>query len=358
MKAKRILCILLVLCMLLPLLPAGTVFADKEERGKWQYRIYLHTSSTKNAEANVTQSGKPVPAIKATLSFTADGEERSQSEMITNTKKKQYSETFKNGDSDGWVTMDYAPWSFKNLKLENLYTDCYRFYSVELQARYIQDVNYPNYEKFGSDKITMFKKYPGGENKKESGGWEIKKGSDANFDYRSNAYGNTRTVTSTGNFANLGGEIHISVNRKDSKDQNYASNGTTQEVNWDGTIADGYSAAFNATGYNALAETNAPKLTFGYVLGTANGKSILVDDLGYYGVAITEKGYSYNPEKLFKAMGEKGVGRFSCMLRLYVDGGLANSTLVTFVRDTFEVDTPVLTNYNYLYTQGTDYIVN
>lgn len=350
MKVKRILCVLLVLCMLLPLFPAESIFAEDDySHGKWEYSVILHTSSTKNAEANVGSKNNPTKAIKATLEFSDNGNERSASGLLTNTKKKNVDETF--ADNGGWLKCDYAPWSFTNLHLENLYTDYYRFYSAELKFRYIQDDKYPNSKYFGKKEFTMFKKYPGGANSKSSGGQEIVKGKDFDFDYRSNQYGNTRTVSSTVNFVKqMTKEIHLTTND--------CTNNTVQYVTWDGLIQDQYSTKVSSgTFYDATCETNAPTLEFGSVTGqTGTGGSISPSSLSSYSIKTTSDGYSYNPKTLFEKMCEYRLGRFTCTLNLKLDGNIVETANVTFVRDTFEFSEIQFNNVNYTYTQGNNSI--
>lgn len=370
MKVRRILCAVLVLCMVLPFVPAGTALAEGNGAA-WEYYIELHTANEKNAEANVKWN-----CMKATFTFS-DGQKTPKEQInsgvsynevtsseftFSNKKKKNKDETLLDdkGTHETWVKLGYAPWSLRSVTIRNASTDGYKLYSITVKARSYNSRTHTNnwHNGFKSTEYTLYEYYPEGKKDNKKGGVWVKGNSQETFNiYDSNKMGKGRTFVHTGDFTEaIGGEVHVTA----------ADSGNTTPVTkkWNGQAGDQYTVKManennwsqpKKASYNALIESDAPTLEYWLISGEtekganiakytdiqdSNGKycgSYLGKDaLKGYGIELTDEGFTYTPKTLYDNMNKEGVSSFSCTLKLMADGVMVNATTVTFKCDTFD----------------------
>lgn len=319
--------------MLLPLIPAIPAFAATD----WEYRVDMYIASNKNAEAK----GAP-KAIMATLKFDA-GDETATFDGC-NGKDKTVSV---------YIKSSMPPWTLKQLVLTNLSGDGLLMHNAYVVVKNTSSAW------GGSSNWTskiLLDYYPQGENDGHTGGMWIG-GKDKNASPRTinieDAERKRDFFAITSYSQQLGKDIHLK-----SSDANKS---TAVEYNWDGMVKDQFSTASGLTssayrnGYCAWDESDAPTISVNSITGTNKlNKTIEKSQLSTFGFEVTEKGYKYTPNKMFKKMTDDGVGTFSVQLMLKFPASSTASgkdkyyATVTFTKDIFQFSNVSFENENYV----------
>lgn len=127
MKAKRILSMLVMVCMLLSLVPAVSVSAS--ETVEWEYTVGVGISQIKNAEC------KKKNAITVKLKFTDNSEE---TKFLENTESKNSPATAK-------FKTTRAPWTLNGVELENSTKDSLWMYTIWIKVSRVGSSAKPEY---------------------------------------------------------------------------------------------------------------------------------------------------------------------------------------------------------------------
>lgn len=322
MKVKRVLCMALVLCMLLPLVPTMPAHAATT----WNYRISVYVSSDKNSEANA----KTDEAILVTLKFSGGN----VSDRLSGTKSKDKFIHTKNL----WIESSYAPWTLQTIEFKNDTSDGFKIYSVEVDV------------KEGSSYVhkTPITYYPEGEKSNHSGGkWVGGKNNPNTWSLDVSSY-TKRNIVEINNFDNLARVVHL----------NTSGNSTSLvNVNWDGIVHDQYTGG----SYNSLNEAEPPTLSISAVRGSdRKGKSMTTDRLkNDYGFAVTKQGYSYTPSKIANKMLSDGVPNLEVDVKVQFPststGVLDETITVQFIMDIVEIESITMKNYHFTDSYGNKY---
>lgn len=340
MKTRRILCMILALCMILPLFSSMSVFADITRDTTWQYRVEIYIASDDHAEAKGTSE-----AILATLSFEG-GDVSGKLSGCNKKNKSVYTQ---------WLSTTNAPWTINKVTLKNVCSDA-------LEAHYIGIKAKSNSTQFGSGtEYSLLDYYPSGAKDNKKGGKWI--GGKHPNPYEINISDAKRKITSTGDFTDLAKDIHLKVSD--------AANTTAVETWWNSMVKDQYSqnaiGITSAYGYNAMCEGSAPTMEITNVSGTAakSLKSIQIGDLKGFGIeAVNDTknkrvGYKYTPGKLFEKMADYGIGSFEVTFSLKFPDKTATTTKfdvkVKFTRDVFTFLSVNFKNAHYIYSSDRYY---
>lgn len=340
MKTKRILCVILALCMILPLFSSMSVFADITKDTTWQYCVEIYIASDDHAEAKGTSE-----AILATLSFEG-GDVSGKLSGCNKKNKSVYTQ---------WLSTTNAPWTINKVTLKNVCSDA-------LEAHYIGITAKSNSTQFGSGtEYQLLDYYPSGAKDNKKGGKWI--GGKHPNTYEINITDAKRKITSTGNFNDLAKDIHLNVSD--------ASNTTAVETWWNSMVKDQYSqnaiAITSSYGYNAMCEGSAPTMEITNVSGTAakSKKSLQISDLKGFGIeavndtANKRLGYKYTPGKLFGKMADYGIGSFDVTFSLKFPDKTATTTkfdiTVKFTRDVFTFSSVNFRKAHYIYSSDQYY---
>ena len=310
MKTKRLLSVLLTLCMIMSVFPQFVHAADPQ---KWTYHIRVQISHARDSKS---KNGN----VKGHLYFH-DGK---QSFTLNNTKK-----TGKISDTE--FTTTSAPWTLDLFEIENNTKDAFKILYTSFCVT-----------KEGSDKAYYFYKerYPNGKGNKD-GLW-IERNKKRDTTYSNLIYGD-RDISKAGNFDTFEETVFL--------DQTGASGTVKKE--YDGKVTDQYCGIVNdGKEYDCRNMSDAPTMSF-TVSGTkGNGGKVSKSELERNGsFAATENtGFKMDKAKLLKFMNDNNINMITVESNLKFPRRGANydkKHKTTFIRKVFTIDNVSFSNNHY-----------
>lgn len=252
MKGKRILSILMMVCMLLSLVPAISVSAA--ETVEWEYTVGVGISQIKNAEC------KKKNAITVKLKFTDNSEE---TKFLENTESK-------NSPATATFKSTRAPWTLNGVELENSTKDSLWMYTIWIKVSRVGSSAKSEY---------VLLHYPGTPNDFTSGK-SIDQDDEGKPNY-SVSFNAKRQILDTDNFMSA-------LNKTYNLDA-IGEKGTI-EAKWSGKIKSTYVSFFDGKAHDCMSLSDAPTMKVtasGMKEDNSNvsipvqGVTILDDNMGY-----------------------------------------------------------------------------
>lgn len=252
MKVKRILSMLMMVCMLLSLVP--TISVSAAETVEWEYTVGVGISQIKNAEC------KKKNAITVKLKFTDNSEE---TKFLENTGSKSSPATAK-------FKTTRAPWTLNGVELENSTKDSLWMYTIWIKVSRVGSSAEPDY---------VLLHYPGTPNDYTSGK-SIDQDDEGSPSY-SVSFEAKRQILDTDDFMS-----------KFNKTYNLDPLGEkgTIEAKWSGKIKSTYISFFDGNVHDCMSLSDAPTMkvtTSGMKEDRSNvsipvqGVTILDNNMGY-----------------------------------------------------------------------------
>ena len=328
MKLKKLLCVLLAVCMLAPLMHITPVSAATE----WEYTVKVTTATGKSDPH--TKKG----AIQVTLTFI-NGDEGGQLDDGVNKKGAEAKFISKSSR---------APWMLDSITLKNNTKDGYKIHHIVIDVKMSG----------GSKTMNILNWYPDVENNTDSGKWIDQNNS------RDKSYtvytGTKRRVSDAGNFLErFGRDIFLEP----------MGEGGNLEYKWNCQISDDY-ADIMGSSYNCTDYPEAPNFEISVSGLKGDNSAVTKEELEKNGVHFCSDkesgfGYSANRQLLMQYMNKNNIYTLEFTFNLQFSykttsmyGRYFNNGTTTFIhRNAFALESVNFSN-NYNYSGTDNYFYN
>ena len=290
MKVKRILSMLMMVCMLLPMIPTPYVLAA--ETVEWEYTVGVGISQKEDAEC------KKKNAITVKLKFTDNSEE---TKFLENTASKNSPATAK-------FKTSRAPWTVNGVELSNSTKDSLWMYTIWIKVSRVGSSADPDY---------VLLHYPG-DPKNTSSGKPIDQDDKGPASY-SVSFDAKRQVLGTDNFKDALNKMYI---------LNPLAESGTIEAEWSGKIKDTYVSFFGGNAHDCMSLSDAPTMKVNVTGLKEDGSHVTKSVLEQNGVGFLDKnmGYNIDREKLLGYMNENNMGEIQLRFTLEFPEGSTKET--------------------------------
>lgn len=329
MKSKRLLSLLMILCMtatMLGSLPIGAFAAD--DAPQWHYYLKVKVSTKKDSSC---RNGN----VKAKFEFQSGDEYV----VLQNTNQK-------GNNAYASLTTTRAPWTLKKLTMENYSTDGFRMQWICLKLAK-KPIDKPE-EEYNTRTVDIINLFPNGTNGNDGVWIQTDDGDKPTYSVSANK---RRDIKEYGNFLNpkdeegdFKGNLYIS-SHDESGTENYVYNGMINDLQY------GYAtpSADDRFQYNCLKMSEPPTVSYTVSGKKGNKASVTKNELKSKGgfTDVDNLGFTIDRKKLMEYMNENNVNHITLTVKLTFPRAETLTKVITISRNIFAVSDNLRFSSNY-----------